>query len=91
MDARWRETKPGYNRQRLYGITPEQYAALLASQDGRCAICRTDTPNGKGWHVDHDPATKRIRGVLCGGCNNGLGNFRDNPAALRAAADYLTG
>jgi len=91
MDARWRERYPGYNRQRLYGITPEQYAALLASQDGRCAICRTDTPNGKGWHVDHDPATKRIRGVLCGGCNNGLGNFRDNPARLRCAADYLTG
>jgi hypothetical protein len=81
----------GYNRFRLYGITSEEFAALLVSQDGRCAICRIDTPNGKGWNLDHDAASMRIRGVLCTNCNNGLGRFHDDPAALRAAADYLSG
>lgn len=76
-------------RQYLYGITPEQYAALLAAQDGLCAICRTDAWPGKGPHVDHAHDTGRVRGILCGGCNNGLGRFADDPARLRAAAEYL--
>ena len=77
-------------RQYLYGITPEQFAERLIAQDNRCAICRTDTPNGKGWHVDHDHATQAVRGLLCGNCNNGLGNFADDPTRLRAAVEYLT-
>jgi hypothetical protein len=88
-DARWREKAPGYMRQYLYGITPEEYDALFASQGYRCAICGGDTPNAKGWHLDHDHSSKAIRGVLCGPCNNGLGNFRDDPAILRAAAEYV--
>jgi hypothetical protein len=89
LSARWRERAPGYMRQYLYGLTPEQYDALLAEQDGKCAICRTDDWPGRGPHADHDHATRKVRGVLCGNCNNGLGNFRDDPAQLRAAADYL--
>lgn len=82
---------PAYNRQYLYGLTPEQYAALLEKQDNRCAICRTDTPGGKGgWHVDHDHKTGAVRGLLCNDCNNGLGRFLDDPARLRAAIEYLT-
>lgn len=77
-------------RQRLYGITPEQFAERLAAQDGRCAICRTDTPGGKGdWHVDHDHASGRIRGLLCHRCNLLLGNAGDDPARLQAAITYL--
>jgi hypothetical protein len=93
QDAKWRAKSPGYMRQYLYGLTEEQYQAMLASQGGVCAICRTDTWHGKGNrpHVDHDPAIgpKAVRGILCGACNNGLGNFGDDPARLRAAADYL--
>lgn len=92
MDERWRAKAPGYNRRRLYGIDPEQYAALLAAQDHRCAICHTETPGGKGsWHVDHDHTTKAIRGLLCHACNIGLGNFDEDPARLLAAAAYLGG
>lgn len=80
-----------YNRWYLYGLSPKQYAAMLAEQDGRCAICRTDEWRGKdnAPHVDHDHDSKYVRGILCGGCNNGLGSFGDDPARLRAAADYL--
>lgn len=78
------------NRLRLYGVTADEFRALLDAQSGRCAICETDDPGGKGnWHVDHCHATGAIRGLLCHHCNLLLGNARDEPTRLRAAADYL--
>lgn len=74
-----------------FGITPEQYDAMLASQDGKCAICSSDNPGGRGryFHVDHDHSTGRIRGLLCHGCNTGIGLLRDDPSILSAALAYL--
>lgn len=89
LSARWRERSPGYMRQYHYGISPEDFDALLASQEGRCPICGSDVHRAKGWHLDHDHVTGKVRGILCGPCNNGLGNFNDDPARLRAAAEYL--
>lgn len=88
---RKRKSLTAYNRQRLYGITQDQFDTMLAAQGGRCAICKTDEWRGKdnSPHVDHDHTTGRIRGILCTHCKNGLGNFRDDPARLRAAIRYL--
>lgn len=73
-----------------YGITTEQRDALLAAQNFRCAVCATDTPGGRGtWHVDHCHTSGRVRGLLCCQCNRGLGQFKDNPALLLNAANYL--
>jgi hypothetical protein len=56
-----------------------------------CNICDTRDSRGRwgGLHIDHDHATGVVRGVLCNDCNLGLGRFRDEPALLRKAADYL--
>lgn len=91
QDARWRERSPGYMRQYLYGVTPEQWAAALEAQDDACAICGSPDWPGKDQrpHTDHDHATGAFRGILCGNCNNGLGMFADDPARLRLAAEYL--
>lgn len=57
----------------FYGITVEEYDALLSKQDGRCAICRSRDAGGRGrFHVDHDHATGMVRGLLCHGCNTRL-------------------
>jgi hypothetical protein len=75
-------------RHEAYGLTKTELALLLAQHE-RCAICGTADWDRKGPQVDHCHATGRVRGVLCGNCNQGLGRFHDTPARLRAAADYL--
>jgi len=69
---------------RAFGLTPEELAALIESQSGVCAIC-----GAAPVHIDHDHRTGRVRGVLCGPCNMGLGQFQDTASRLDAAADYL--
>ena len=63
---------------------------MLVAQGGVCKICGGDKPDGKhGWHVDHCHVTDRIRGLLCNLCNIGLGGFKDDPAVLQKAIEYL--
>lgn len=85
-----RQRRKKNHRKRRYGITPEGFAAMLADQGGKCAVCSTPEPRGKSdWHVDHDHATGIVRGILCITCNIALGMLHDDPARCRAAAEYL--
>lgn len=73
-----------------YGLSEENFEAMLSAQGGHCAICGTDTPHGRGaWHVDHDHLSKKVRGLLCTGCNLGIGHLQDDVGILRAAISYL--
>jgi Recombination endonuclease VII len=74
-----------YHLKRRYGITVEEADLMLERQSGLCAICRT----APATQVDHDHETSAVRALLCFNCNGGLGQFRDDPAVLRAAADYV--
>jgi hypothetical protein len=76
----YQKSKPSQMKSR-YGLSADQYSALMAVP---CGIC-----GGKATDVDHDHNTGRVRGGLCGHCNRGLGSFADNPVLLRMAADYL--
>jgi hypothetical protein len=90
-DPAYKRDKALHVLQMKYGVTPIEYVAMLAGQDGACAICRlpaAENVHGR-LHLDHDHATERVRGLLCEKCNMGLAKFRDQPAFLRAAADYL--
>lgn len=74
---------------REYGLTLEQYDELLQKQGGRCAICKTTVPGGIGsWHVDHDHATGKIRGLLCFDCNICLGRIDKNKSVIQGIIDY---
>lgn len=78
------------SRHRLnYGITIDQKWSLLDDQGGCCACCRARDPGRRGWHVDHDHKTGRVRGILCGHCNSALGFARDDIATLQRLIDYL--
>lgn len=84
--ARNREQANHQRRLSKHGLTAEEYTTLEASQDGLCAICRRDRP----LDIDHDHDTGKVRGLLCGPCNRGIGFLNDDVAFLQAAIDYLT-
>lgn len=74
-----------------YGITTEQYAAMLEKQGGKCAICAAKKPGGrtKMFFIDHCHNTGAVRGLLCMRCNTGLGLFLDSQKFLLNAISYL--
>jgi hypothetical protein len=77
---------------RTYGLTQEEWDRLIALQGNACAVCKTTQPGGRGerWHIDHDHVTGQVRGLLCQLCNVGIGNLRDDPQIIMAAAQYVT-
>lgn len=53
-----------------------------------CGICGK-SGTAKGIVFDHDHATGKFRGWICGLCNTAIGLSGDSPAILRAMARYL--
>lgn len=83
-------------RLRKFGITPEDFMAMLEKQDWRCAICLRPimlAPPGRGSRdsacLDHNHQTGAIRGILCHGCNTAIGLLGDDPKLLSIATAYL--
>lgn len=73
---------------RLYGISLEGFNKILKTQGGVCAICK-GPPTKKGFMVDHDHKTGKVRGILCHHCNAALGALRDSQVIVASALDYL--
>jgi len=91
--ARWIEKNPDrrahYQRsaalKRRYGLTEDEFQAMLADQGGLCAIDGCSNPANR---IDHCHLTGRTRGVLCHRCNVRLAALEDVEWASNAAA-YL--
>lgn len=83
------EVKRNTRLLRSFGITAAEYDRMLEDQGGKCGICRLDCTSGRRLAVDHCHETGRVRGLLCGNCNHGLGKFLDDPGLLDRAAMYL--
>jgi hypothetical protein len=88
----WERSARRSHLKKQYGITPEDFDRLLQSQGGKCAICHeTNLRDVRGFrpHVDHSHKTGRVRGILCGRCNKGLGALKDDVEIVRRALSYL--
>ncbi len=81
-----------------YGLSVEQFDAMVVEQGDVCGICGRDEPGAANWHVDHNGqccpgGTKGcgncVRGLLCRACNLMIGYAGDNVAVLRSAINYL--
>jgi len=66
---------------------------LTIKQDGKCGICGIPQAQLKRrMAIDHNHETDRVRGLLCGPCNSGLGFFNSDKYhtdQLQAAIRYL--
>lgn len=82
-------------RLRRFGLTIADYEAMLATQNGLCAVCgRAETSRANNGEVmllavDHDHVTGSVRALLCRSCNTGIGLLGDDPALLEVAAGYI--
>jgi hypothetical protein len=92
INARRREryaTDPTFKPGRLakYGISLQEIQDIMARQHGARGIC--ERPFRGTPDVDHCHVTGLVRGLLCRGCNLGLGNLKDNPDFAHKAGAYL--
>lgn len=87
---------------RQFGLTPEQYIALLEYQNYLCAGCRVANGKTKALAVDHDHHLARlhdhpedkacvdcVRGLLCSQCNH-IVIARYSIEQLRWCIEYKT-
>ena len=92
---KWRKQNPkkykqisdDAQRKYNYGIDKKQFELMIKQQKNKCAICRNifiKTP-----HIDHCHKTNKVRGLLCSGCNHGLGFYKDNIMFILYAFYYL--
>lgn len=82
-----REYQRNYKLIAKYDLTVDEYQTIFELQSGKCAICKQ--ASNKVLVVDHDHETGKVRALLCGTCNSGLGMFKDSPELLDQAARYL--
>ena len=80
LARRWRRLR------RCYGLSRQDYEALLARQDGACAICR-QSPS-EPLVVDRARVDGRVRGLLCRRCKTVITCFHEDPRLLRRASAY---
>jgi len=75
---------------RRYGITPEQYDAMLAAQGGVCAVCgRSEDQWKRRFAVDHCHQTDIVRGLPCFPCNTLIGRLEKRRDLLPKLLRYL--
>lgn len=94
-------TNPSTQRSRLgaqirhhYGLSLDQWDALIERQGGACAVCGHVPDGSRGkrdnrLHVDHDHKSNMVRALLCHQCNVLIGYAKECPDRLRKAASYV--
>jgi hypothetical protein len=76
-----------YSLKKKFGLSKEQYEALLEGQNHVCAICGKGCT--KALAVDHCHTTGKVRGLLCNNCNRGVGHLKDSVENMTNAITYL--
>lgn len=76
--------------EKVYGLTRELFHEMLTLQCSQCCICLCSLTETTA-HIDHCHRTNRVRGLLCGPCNRGIGIFKDDVSRIESAIKYLRG
>ena len=98
-------TPPAAQTLATYGLTQDEWIALLKAQDWKCPIClqgndRPKTGRQALWNTDHEhvprwaqmPPEERkkyVRGILCYHCNRRVLGNLRDHEKVQRMADYL--
>jgi len=74
---------------RSYGISYEDKLIMIKQQNFKCPICKSEISYDNKAAVDHCHKSGKIRGILCGSCNRGVGLLQDSVEVFEAAIQYL--
>lgn len=83
---KYRKYARNHHLTKTYNITQEEYVKLVEKQKNKCLVCKEVQ---KQFHIDHCHKTGKIRGLLCGKCNRGIGMLKEDPKILLSAINYL--
>ena len=75
-----------YNLKTRFGLTTEQFSAMIVEQNNRCKICGCDMVEPQ---VDHNHTTGKVRSLLCRPCNTSLGMLKENTETLYNMISYI--
>ncbi|MCD9186705.1 MAG: endonuclease VII domain-containing protein [Pyrinomonadaceae bacterium] len=92
LSARCIECSRAYDRrkrfEKVWGITETEYNSMLIQQNYGCAICG-GVNSDRNLAIDHCHDSGKIRALLCGRCNIGIGLFADSIYLLEKVIEYL--
>jgi len=75
-----------YRLKSRYGLTTEDFSAMILEQNSCCKICNCTLDNPQ---VDHCHTTGKVRGLLCKPCNTSLGLLNEDTNTLRSMIKYI--
>ena len=76
----------GYQLQKTYGISVEQFELMKKEQDNKCALCLKEP---KILCVDHCHKTGQVRKLLCKKCNMALGLIHEDVTIISRMLEYV--
>ena len=96
-NTQYREKHKWSKVKRIYGLEKEDFERMCDEQENKCKICDMEFMSGLlemkerkyAPNIDHCHDSGKVRGLLCGSCNKGLGNFKDSKKNLQSAMEYL--
>ena len=80
------EYRQKYRLKNKFGLTVEEYSAMIEKQDNKCKICGCDMNKP---HVDHNHKTGKVRHLLCHQCNTALGLLKEDTRILQNMISYI--
>jgi hypothetical protein len=72
-----------------YNIDLLKFKSMVQDQENKCAICKKEFWDPRYTCVDHCHTTGKVREILCGPCNTGLGLFKESEETILNALKYL--
>jgi hypothetical protein len=80
------EYRKAYKLRTKYGLTTEDFSAMIKEQNNKCKICDHEMEIPQ---VDHNHSTGKVRSLLCLNCNTSLGLLKENKKILYNMISYI--